>query len=151
MPTKGASMLRYLKALFGLALMACVAPVAPSYAQASGDVRIVFAKAGLVVGTGAGRGVLTFRGRNYRFRVIGLSVGVTIGASALRLTGTASNLRDVKDFEGAYDAVGAGGALVGGAGAVHLTNAKGVTIDLSGPRAGVEFAANRTGVTISLQ
>ena len=144
-------MLRYLSALFGLALMACVAPVAPSYAQASGDVRIVFAKAGLVVGTGAGRGVLTFRGRNYRFRVIGLSVGVTVGASALRLTGTASNLRDVKDFEGVYDAVGAGGALVGGAGAVRLNNTKGVTIDLSGPRAGVEFAANRTGVTISLQ
>jgi len=144
-------MRRYLTALFGLALMACVAPAAPSHAQASGDVRIVFAKAGLVVGTGAGRGVLTFRGRNYRFRVIGLSVGVTVGASALRLTGTASNLRDVKDFEGVYDAVGAGGALVGGAGAVRLNNAKGVTIDLSGPRAGVEFAANRTGVTISLQ
>jgi hypothetical protein len=144
-------MRRSLTALFGLALMASVVPAAPSHAQASGDVRIVFAKAGLVVGTGGGRGVLTFRGRNYRFRVIGLSLGVTIGASAMRLTGTASNLRDVRDFEGVYDAVGAGGALVGGAGAVRLTNAKGVTIALSGPRAGLEFAANRTGITISLQ
>ena len=41
-------------------------------------------KNSVMASTGAGRGVLTFRGRNYRFRVIGLSVGVTIGASALR-------------------------------------------------------------------
>jgi hypothetical protein len=58
----------------------------PSYAQAPGTVSVVFAKAGLIVGAGGGRGVLTYRGRDYPFRVAGLSLGITIGASAMRLT-----------------------------------------------------------------
>jgi hypothetical protein len=58
----------------------------PSCAHAPGYVRVVFAKAGLVVGAGGGRGVLTYRGRDYQFRA-GLSLGVTVGASVTRLTG----------------------------------------------------------------
>ena len=116
-----------------------------------GQVSVVFAKAGLIVGAGGGRGVLTYRGRDYPFRVSGLSVGVTAGASAMRLTGRVSGLREVKDFAGTYDAVGGGGALVGGAGGVQMTNAKGVTIALQGLTAGMEFAANRSGIRISLQ
>jgi hypothetical protein len=78
-----------------------------------GTVNVVFAKAGLIVGAGEGRGVLTYRGRDYPFRVSGLSLGITIGASAIRLTGGVSELRELRDFSGIYDAVGAGGALVG--------------------------------------
>ena len=69
----------------------------------------------------------------------------------MRLTGRVSGLRELKDFAGTYDAVGGGGALVGGAGGVQLTNAKGVRISLHGLAAGLEFAANRTGIRISLQ
>ena len=123
----------------------------PSQAQATGQVSVFFAKAGLIVGAGRGRGVLTYRGRDYPFRVSGLSLGITAGASAMRLTGHISGLRDVKDFSGTYDAVGGSGALIGGAGGVQMTNAKGVTISLKGPVAGLEFAANRSGVRISLQ
>ena len=122
-----------------------------SHAQAPGYVSAVFAKAGLIVGAGRGRGVLTYRGRDYPFRVSGLSLGITIGASAMRLTGRVSGLRELKDFSGIYDAVGASGALVGGFGGVQLTNKKGVTITLQGAEAGMEFAANRSGIRISLQ
>jgi hypothetical protein len=66
----------------------------------------------------------------------------------MRLTGRASGLREVKDFAGTYDAVGGAGALVGGAGGVQMTNAKGVTISLQGLAAGLEFAANRSGIRI---
>lgn len=144
-------MTRYLATLACWASMAFLVSAAPSYAQASGNVRVTLAKAGLVAGTGAGRGVLTYRGRDYPFRVVGLSLGIAVGASALRLTGEASNIREVKDFEGTYDAVGGGGALLGGFGAVRLTNQKGVMITLRGPRAGMEFAANRSAVRISLR
>lgn len=123
----------------------------PSHAQAPGYVSIAFARAGLVVGAGAGRGVLTYRGRDYPFRASGLSVGLSAGASAMRLTGRVSGLRELKDFSGTYDAVGGGGALVGGFGGVQLTNKKGVTITLQGAVAGLEFAANRSGIRISLQ
>src|SRR3984893_15102909 len=117
------------KHLAGLAMMVLAiwaALATSSHAQAPGYVRVVFAKAGLIAGAGGGRGVLTYRGRDYPFRVSGLSLGVTFGASAMRLTGRVSGLREVKDFAGTYDAVGGGGAYLGGVGGAQLTNRKGV-------------------------
>ena len=103
------------------------------------------------MGAGGGSGVLTYRGRDYPFRISGLSLGVTAGASVSRLEGTASGIRQVSDFAGTYSSVGGGGALVGGFGGVQLGNAKGVTIALQGPKAGMEFATNLSEVRISLK
>src|SRR6516164_2219097 len=55
------------------------------------------------------------------------------------------------DFAGTYAAVGLGGAWVLGAGVVELKNDKGVTIALEGARAGIEFAANLSGINIQLE
>jgi len=116
-----------------------------------GEVRVIFAKAALIAGAGGGRGILTYRGHDYPFRVYGLSLGVTAGASAMRLTGRVTGLREVKDFAGTYDAVGGGGAWIGGVGGVQLSNRQGVVITLQGLVAGMEFAANRSGIRISLR
>lgn len=124
---------------------------APSFAQASGHLRLKFVKAGLLVGAGGGSGVLTYRGRNYPFSISGVSIGITAGATVGRLEGWASGVRELSDFAGAYSSVGGGGALVGGIGGVHLRNDKGVTIVLQGPKAGLEFAANLSGITIALK
>jgi hypothetical protein len=132
-----------------LALLGCVVLTQPSDAK-TGYVRVVFAKAAIIAGAGAGRGVLTLDGRDHRFRVYGLSVGVTVGASASRLAGRAAYLNQLSDFEGTYTAVGTGGALVGGGGGVQLKNDKGVIITLHGPKAGLEFAANLSGIRIEL-
>jgi hypothetical protein len=137
--------------LAALALFALAVPVTPSSAQVSGHVRLKFVKAGLMLGAGGGSGVLTYRGRDYPFTVSGLSFGVTAGASVSRLDGWASGIREVGDFAGTYSSVGGGGALVGGIAAVHLRNDKGVVIELQGPKAGMEFAANISGITISLK
>jgi hypothetical protein len=134
-----------------VALFASAFPAAMLQAQAPGYVRVNFLKAGLVVGAGGGNGILTYRGRNYRFRVSGVSLGVTAGASVSRLEGWASGITDVSDFAGTYSAVGAGGALVGGAGGVNLRNEKGVVLVLKGSKAGMEFAANLSGIRISLK
>jgi hypothetical protein len=133
------------------ALFVCAMLATPSHAQAPGYLRLVYAKAGLIAGAGGGRGVLTYRGRDYPFRASGLSLGVTIGASAVRLTGSVSGLREPKDFAGAYHAVGGGGAFFGGVGGAQLSNKKGVTIALQGIVAGMEFAANRSAIVISLR
>jgi hypothetical protein len=133
------------------ALFVCAILATPSHAQAPGYLRLVYAKAGLIAGAGGGRGVLTYRGRDYPFRASGLSLGVTIGASAVRLTGSVSGLRELKDFAGAYHAVGGGGAFFGGVGGVQLSNKKGVTLTLQGIAAGMEFAANRSAIMISLR
>jgi hypothetical protein len=52
------------------------------------------------------------------------------------------------DFGGTYSAVGLGGAWVAGGGGVKLVNGKGVIITLRGIRAGLEVAANLTGIRI---
>jgi lipid-binding SYLF domain-containing protein len=132
-------------------LIALIVPTTPIFAQATGQVRVKIMKAGLLVGGGAGKGVLTYRGRNYPFRVSGLSLGVTVGASFGRLEGWASGIREISDFAGTYNSVGGGAALAGGINGVQLRNDKGVTMVLQGPKAGLEFAANLSTIMISLK
>jgi hypothetical protein len=144
-------MTKYSAGVAASVLLICIGSATPSYAQASGYVRVTFAKAGLIAGAGGGRGILTYRGHEYPFKASGLSLGVTAGASVMMLTGRVAGLRDVKDFSGTYDAVGGGGAWVGGLGGVQLRNGKGVSITLQGVEAGMEFAANRSAIRISLR
>ena len=67
-------------------LLVALGLASPSRAE-TGAVRVVFTKGGFIVGVGSGRGVLIFRGHRYPFRVGGMSVGFTIGASTTQLRG----------------------------------------------------------------
>ena len=142
-----------LVALLGILWLAGIST--PLHAE-TGSVAVVFTKGGLILGVGRGEGVLTFRGTHYPFTVSGISVGATIGASTTKLVGQALNLRGPESIEGTYSAVGAGGALAGGAGSVRLRNTNGVItngviLQLSGPKVGVELSAAVAGVTIRLK
>lgn len=140
------------RVVLGLVLVVGAMASLPSVSQAdTGSVTVVLTKAGLIVGVSGGRGVLTFRGHHYRFRISGMSVGATIGASATKLVGKAKNLHAVADFAGSYGTVGAGGAVAGGVGAVRLKNKKGVVLELGGPKVGLELSAAVGGVRITLQ
>ena len=130
-------------------LAVAVGMTAPLYAI-TGTVRVTVAKVGYIVGAGGGKGVLTFRHRNYPFTVQGLSLGLTAGASINKLVGRADYINELSDFAGTYSVVGAGGALVGGVGGVQLRNDKGVTITLQGPKVGLEVSANIAKVVITL-
>jgi hypothetical protein len=116
----------------------------------TGRVRVTVLKAGFLLGAGGGIGVLTFRRHNYPFAVQGLSVGLTAGASANKLTGRASDIKEPTDFAGTYTVLGAGGALLGGVGSMQLRNTNGVTMTLHGPKVGLELSANITKVVITL-
>ncbi len=133
-----------------LLLLSTLSFASPSHAD-TGTVRVVFTKGGFVVGVGGGHGVLHFRGRNYRFTVSGMSVGFTIGASTSHLVGHALNLQSPADIQGSYSVIGAGGALAAGAGGVQLQNQRGVVLQLTGGKVGVELSAAVGGVTITLQ
>ncbi len=124
--------------------------VTPGWA-ATGTVRIEVVKAGFIVGVGGGRGTLVFQGRRYPLSVGGLSFGATIGASKADLVGRAYNLRRASDIVGTYTAVGAGGAVGGGASGIRLQNARGVVLDLRGRNIGLELNANVSGVEIGLR
>jgi hypothetical protein len=117
----------------------------------TGAVRVVFTKGGFIIGVGGGRGVLTFRGHRYPFRVSGMSFGATIGASTTDLVGRALNMHSPGDIAGTYSAIGAGGALAAGAGGVQLQNEKGVVLQLHGVKVGVELSAAVGGVQIVLE
>jgi hypothetical protein len=76
-----------------------------------------------------GRGSLTFGGRRRPLSVGGVSAGATIGAASVQLVGTASHIREARDIEGVYSAVGAGLSVLGGRSVAELLNARGVICD----------------------
>ena len=134
-----------------LVLLFAFGLASPSRAD-TGAVRVVFTKGGFIVGVGSGRGVLIFKGHRYPFRVSGMSVGFTIGASTTQLQGHALNLNSPADIQGSYSVLGAGGALAAGAGGVQLQNNQtGVILQLAGGKVGVELSAAVGGVTITLE
>jgi hypothetical protein len=117
---------------------------------ATGNVRFHIVKAGFIVGIGGGSGVLNFKGRNYRLSIGGINVG-TIGASAVDLVGTASNLRTAADIVGTYTQGSAAIAIVGGGRVATLQNANGVVIRVRGPAIGLEASLSLSGMSISMQ
>jgi hypothetical protein len=138
---------------FAAALAALFAGSLTSPSKAdTGAVRVVFTKAGFIVGAGSGRGVLVFKGHRYPFRVGGMSVGFTIGASTTNLQGQALNLKSPADIQGSYAVLGAGAAVAAGAGGVTLQNSQtGVVLQLAGGKVGAEVSAAVGGVTITLE
>jgi len=144
-------MKQHQRLLVRLALAGMLAAgILPSAAQAdTGTVRVLFTKGGFIFGVGGGSGTLTFHKRSYPFKVSGVSVGFTIGASTTQLTGRVLNLHRPADLQGTYAVIGAGGALAAGAGGMQLQNDKGVILQLSGLKAGVEVSAAVGGVTIT--
>jgi hypothetical protein len=134
-----------------VALLAGVAGISTPSRAETGQVAVIFTKGGFIVGVGGGEGLLILRGKRYPFTVSGMSVGFTIGASTTKFVGRALNLRGPASIEGAYSAIGAGGAIAAGAGGVQLQNANGVILQLSGPRVGAEVSAAVGGVTVRLK
>ena len=130
-------------------MAASIGVATPSHAI-TGTVRLTAVKAAFGFGAGGGRGVLSFRHRNYPFTFRGVSVGITAGASLNRLVGRADHIDELGDFAGTYSVVGAGVALVGGVGGVQLKNDKGVIMTLQGAKAGLELAANISKIVIIL-
>jgi hypothetical protein len=116
---------------------------------ATGRVHARVIKAGFIVGAGGGDGTLTFNGRRYRLRLGGISVG-TIGVASVELVGTAHHLRSPEDIAGAYTAVGAGFAIIGGPKVARLQNARGVVLELHGVQIGLDLSLNLSGMTIAL-
>ena len=78
--------IRTTKFAFAAMLTAAVVTMGgPTQSQAqTGSVRIKIVKAGFIVGVGGGSGTLHYHGRNYPFRVGGMSIG-TIGAAGAHL------------------------------------------------------------------
>ncbi len=102
------------------------------------------------IGWSWGEGVLTYQGKEYPFKVKGLTV-VDIGITKATSTGKVYNLKKLEDFNGNYMSGSAEGTLGGGAGALSMKNQNGVVIDLVSTTQGVNLKLAVGGVDIELK
>jgi hypothetical protein len=102
------------------------------------------------IGLSWGSGVLTYNGKQYNFKIDGLSVG-SVGIQNATARGKVYKLKKVADFAGNYAAVAVGMAVGGGAGTKTMKNDKGVIMDLISTNQGVDFTFGPQGVKITLE
>jgi hypothetical protein len=112
---------------------------------------VTFSGGAVAVGIGFqwGSGTLTYQGKQYPFKLSGLSV-VDVGATRMTGTGTVRNLRNVADFSGNYVALAAGATVAGGGSVTTLRNQNGVVIDGISTAQGARLTLAPSGVNITL-
>lgn len=105
---------------------------------------------GVGIGWSWGDGVLTFKGKNYPFKVGGLSV-VDVGITKANAVGKVYHLTKLSDFNGTYTGAAAEGTIGGGAGVSTMKNQNGVVIELQSTTQGVNFKLAGEGVKFTLK
>ncbi len=101
------------------------------------------------IGWSWGKGVLTYKGKQYPFKIKGLSMG-DVGITKVSATGKVYYLRKIEDFNGTYSGVAAQGTLAGGKGAIRINNQNDVMIDLISTTQGVSVKLAFEGATFTL-
>lgn len=116
------------------------------------DATLTMTEGQVAVGIGYswGKGVLTYEGKQYPFKVSGLSA-VDIGITKATSSGKVYNLKKLEDFNGNYTAASAEGTLAGGAGALTMKNQNGVVIDVVSTTKGINLKLAVEGVKFTLE
>ena len=117
---------------------------------AVGQVTINDTQLGFIVGGSWGKGVLSYKGVDYEFKIKGLKLG-TIGISKVSAVGNVYNMDNLSKFSGTYVAGQAGIALAGGVGGTVLENQNKVYIRLGSTQKGVALNIGIDGITIKLE
>ncbi|MFZ2156494.1 MAG: hypothetical protein WAV72_10285 [Bradyrhizobium sp.] len=102
------------------------------------------------IGWSWGKGVLTLNGKDYPFKVGGLSV-LDVGITKAEAEGKVYNLKKLADFNGTYVSAAAAATLGVGAGATAMKNDKGVVIHLFPKTKGVNLKLAGEGVKLTLE
>lgn len=121
-----------------------------SDAKPSGTVSIESKTVALVVGIQWGDGVLKFNGKEYAFKVNGLSV-IDIGISHISATGEVYHLEKVEDFAGTYTAAEASIVVGGGVGAVAMKNQNGIVMKLTSTKKGAQLKLAPEGIKVKME
>ncbi len=117
----------------------------------SGTVTIDETQFGFIVGGSTGGGTLAFKGKEYPFKLGGLSLGANVGVSKMSATGEVYDLKKVSDFPGIYTKLDASVAAGGGVGGLHLKNENGVIMRLESRTKGLQLNLGMSGVTVTMQ
>jgi hypothetical protein len=102
------------------------------------------------IGWSWGKGVLTYKGKEYPFKVKGLSVG-DVGITKASASGKVYRLEKLENFNGTYSGGAAQGTIGGGAGVSQVQNQNGVIIDLVSTTKGVNLKLAGEGLTFTLE
>ena len=116
----------------------------------SGTVSIETKAVAVGVGFSWGEGVLTFQGKEYPFKIKGLSV-IDLGISSVSAQGDVYHLKNIADFTGTFSAAEAGIAVGGGAGAQVMKNQKGVVMQLTSRKVGVQLKLAPEGLKVEMK
>jgi hypothetical protein len=127
-----------------------VAVGAAQDAKPVGTVTVESKSIAVGVGVSWGDGVLTYKGKQHKFSLTGLSV-VDLGVSKATAKGEVFDLKKLADFNGNYVAGEAGATVGGGAGVVVMKNQNGVVLRLTGTGQGVQLTLAAKGVDIKLK
>jgi hypothetical protein len=124
------------------------APYAKPYPM--GSVTIDITAVGVGVGVQWGKGVLTYKGKQYTFKVKGMQIA-SVGVSKKTAKGDVYNLFSVAEFPGQYAAVGAGATVIKGKEGQTFENHKGVKIVLSSTPKGLNLNIGPEGFYIEME
>lgn len=94
---------KFLSILFlGLAFVSFGASAADAPKVPAGTVNITETQFALIVGGSRGAGVLNYQGKNYPFKMSGMSVGANVGISKVSLAGEVYDMADISKFSGTF-------------------------------------------------
>ena len=102
------------------------------------------------IGFSWGSGTLTYKGKDYPISVNGVSLG-KVGITGSSATGEVYNLKNLRDFDGHYNAGGAGMTIAGGRTAVAMTNQNGVKVLIASTNRGVDVTLAGGGVDMAIK
>ena len=117
----------------------------------TGSVEIEQVQVAFIGSANLGGGTLSFQGKTYRFSVGGLGVG-GFGASKMQATGDVYNLKELRQFPGAYGQARYGIAVGDkSTGDLWLQNPNGVLISLRARRTGLALSLGADAVYIDFK
>lgn len=134
-----------------LVLVVCFLLSGPAFSQDKPDATVKLSQGQVAVGIGYswGKGILNFQGKEYPFKIRGLSV-VDVGISRADAKGDVFKLKKLKDFNGTYTTLSAEATVAGGKGTITMKNQNGVIIKLVATTQGINFKLALEGVKLTL-
>jgi hypothetical protein len=136
--------------ILGLAIFSFGASAADAPKKPSGTVSINETQFALIIGGSTGGGVLTYQGKQYPFKLSGMSLGANVGVSKLSASGEVYDLSDISKFSGTFTKLESSITLGGGVGGTILRNENGVIMRLSSTSQGLQLNLSASGVTVKL-
>ena len=118
----------------------------------SGTVTIDETQFAFILGGSVGGGTLTFQGKEYPFKVGGLTAGANVGVSKMSAAGEVYDLADISKFPGTYTKLEASITLGGGVGGLRLKNENGVIMRLESRTQGLQLnVGSASGIKVTME